>query len=187
AVTAAVIRRAQMRAALQHFARNPYFGLARVIARILATAPRVDRDAAGLLGIGLVSGRIPVGRPFPHIADHVVDAVAVWREGGDRRGALVTVEFQILARKGPLPGVCHLPAAWCELVAPGKLGTVAPAAGGKLPLGFGWQVLPRPFRVSQGVAIGDVNHGMIVETAERAARSVGPPPVGAKLERPPLA
>src|SRR5215472_9720692 len=131
AVTTAVIRRAQMRAALQHFARNPYFGLARVIARILAAAARVDRDAAGLLGIGLVSGRIPVGRPFPDIADHVVDAVAVWRECGDRRGALVTVEFQILARKGTLPGVCHLLAAWCELVAPGELGTVEATAGGK--------------------------------------------------------
>src|SRR5262249_44552255 len=84
-------------------------------------------------------------------------------------------------------GVCHMPAAWCEFVAPGELRAVEPAASGKLPLGFSRQVLARPFRVSQGVVVGDVNDGMIIEPAERAARAVGPAPVGAKLERPPLA
>ena len=49
------------------------------------------------------------------------------------------------------------------------------------------QVFASPFCVSQRVAVGDVNDGMIIEPAERTARSVGPPPVGAKLERPPLA
>ena len=49
AVAAAVIWRAQMRAALQHLTRDPDFGLARVVARILTTAPRIDRNAAGLL------------------------------------------------------------------------------------------------------------------------------------------
>src|SRR6516164_2858768 len=52
AVTAAIIRRAEVRAAFQHFARNPDCGLAGVIARIFGSAARVDRDAAGLVGIG---------------------------------------------------------------------------------------------------------------------------------------
>src|SRR5208282_1860257 len=68
-----------------------------------------------------------------------------------------------------------------------ELGAVEPAAGRELPLRFGRQVLARPFRVSQGVAVGDVNDGMIIEATERAARSVGSPPVGSKFERPPLA
>src|SRR5690349_23126995 len=56
AVTAAVIRRTQVRAALQHLTRNLDFGLAGVVARVLTTAPRILRDAAGRVGIGLVSG-----------------------------------------------------------------------------------------------------------------------------------
>src|ERR1700737_3960076 len=86
-----------------------------------------------------------------------------------------------------LPGICHLLAAGCGLITPGELGAVETAAGGKFPLRFGRQVLARTFRVSQGVAVGDVNDRMIIEPTERTARSVGPPPVGAKLEYPPLA
>src|SRR6516162_2747157 len=186
-VTAAVVRRTQMRAALQHLARNLDFGLAGVVARVLRPAPRVQWDAAVLLGICLVSRRVPVAGPFPHIADHVVDAVTVWRECRDRRGALVPVELQVLARKGALPGVCHRLAAGREFIAPGELLTVEPAARGKFPFRLGRQVLARPFGVCHGVAIRDVNHGMVIEPAERAARTVGPPPVGAKLECPPLA
>src|ERR1700740_2989013 len=68
AVAAAVIRRAQVRAALQHLARNPDFGLAGVVARILTTAPRIDRDAARLVSVGFVAWGGPVAGPFPHIA-----------------------------------------------------------------------------------------------------------------------
>src|SRR5215831_9869148 len=166
AVTAAVVRRALVRTALQHLAWNFDFRLAGVVARLLATAPRIDRNAAGLVGIGLVPSRVPVGGPFPHIADHVVNAVAVRRECSHRRGSLVSVELHILAWKGTLPGVRHLFAAGCEFVAPGELRTVEPATGGKLPLGFGRQVLACPFCVSQRIAVGDVNDGMIIEPAE---------------------
>src|SRR5262249_44766911 len=113
--------------------------------------------------------------------------VAVGWECGRRRGALVAVELQVFARKGPLPSIRHLLAARGEFFAPGELGAVEPAASGKLPLGFGRQILVRPFCVSQSIAVGDVNHWVIIETAERAARPVGSAPVGAKLERPPLA
>src|SRR5215469_17319038 len=56
AIAAAVIRCTQMRSTFQHLARNPDFGLAGVVARLLATAPRIDGNAAGLLSICLVSG-----------------------------------------------------------------------------------------------------------------------------------
>src|SRR5271166_1794819 len=54
-VAAAVIRRAQVRAALEHLSRNHDCGLAGVVARVLTTAERIDRDAAGLMSIGFVS------------------------------------------------------------------------------------------------------------------------------------
>src|SRR5262245_14891565 len=85
AIAAAVIRRAQMRAALDDLAWDPDGGLARVVAALLAPAARVLRDAARLRRVGLVLRGIPVGRPFPDIADHVVKAVSVGRECRDRR------------------------------------------------------------------------------------------------------
>ena len=44
----------------------------------LTAAARVVRDAAGLRGIRLMLWRIPVGRPFPDVADHVVQPVAIF-------------------------------------------------------------------------------------------------------------
>src|SRR6516165_3809318 len=85
AVTSAIVRCAQMRAALQYLPGNSDLGLAGVVACILTAAARVDRDAAGLASVGLVSGRVPVAGPFPDVADHVVEAVTVRRECGDGR------------------------------------------------------------------------------------------------------
>src|SRR5690242_1616378 len=89
AIAAAIIRRAEMRAALQHLARDADLGLAGVIAPLRAPATRVVRNAAGLRGIGLMPGGPPIGGPLPDIAHHVVKAVAVWRKLPHRRGALV--------------------------------------------------------------------------------------------------
>src|SRR5262245_14443897 len=98
-VAAAVVGRAKVRAALDHLAWNPDVGLARVIARTFGPAARILRDATRLRRVGLVLLRKPVGRPFPDIADHVVDAVAVGREGRDRRGTVEAVLAQVLAGK----------------------------------------------------------------------------------------
>jgi hypothetical protein len=81
-----------------------------------------------------------------------------------------------------LPGVRHELAAQRELVAPGELGAIEPAARGELPFGFGRQFFARPLCVSLGIPIGNVNNRMLVEPANRAAWSVGPTPVGAELE-----
>src|SRR6476620_9204278 len=64
-VAAAIIGRAQMRSALEHLARDLDVGRARVVALVFATAARVFRDTAGLRRIGLMLGRVPIGRPFP--------------------------------------------------------------------------------------------------------------------------
>src|SRR6188508_2393617 len=96
AVAAAVVRRAQMRAALDDLAGNPDLRLAGVVAVLLEPAARIFRDAAGLRRIRLVLLRIPVGGPLPDVADHVVHAVAVRRERGHRRGALETIVVVVL-------------------------------------------------------------------------------------------
>src|ERR1700730_18340581 len=124
AVAAAVIRRTEVRAALQHLTRNHDFGLAGVVARFLTTAPRIRWDVAGLVSVGFVSRRVPFAGPFPHVADHVVDAVAVRRECCYRGCAIVSVKLEVLVWKRALPGVCHLLAARREFIAPGELGAV---------------------------------------------------------------
>jgi hypothetical protein len=89
-----------MRTAFQYLARNLDVRLARVVAGFLAAATRILRDAACLGGVGLVSGRVPVDRPFPDIADHVIEAITVLWKRLNRRGALGAVFGEVLERKG---------------------------------------------------------------------------------------
>ena len=130
--------------------------------------------------------RIPIGGPFPDIADHVVQAVAVRRERGDGRCALEAVRAKVLPRKFTLPGVRHMLSARHELIAPGKLGTVEPAARGEFPFGLGRQVLAGPFGVSQRVGERHMHDRMMVEPVDVALRAVGVAPVRALEEGPPF-
>ena len=77
-------------------------------------------------------------------------------------------------------------AAGRELVAPGKLGAVEPAARGELPFGLGRQVLAGPFGVGQRVGERHMHDRMIVEPVDIALRAVGMAPVRALEEGPPL-
>src|SRR5882757_2103127 len=90
-IAAAIVRRAQMRAALDDLAGDTDVRLAGIVAALLASPARVLGNAARLRRIGLMLRRVPVRRPFPDIADHVVQAVAVGRKRRHRRGALKTV------------------------------------------------------------------------------------------------
>src|SRR6476620_12214209 len=117
-VASAVVRRAQMRAAFDDLLWNLDVGRSGVVAAILAPAARVLRNAAGFWGVGLVPRRVPVGRPLPDVADHVVQPVTVRRERGDRGGALEAVRPGVLARKFALPGIGHVAALRRELIAP---------------------------------------------------------------------
>ena len=53
----------------------------------------------------VVIGRVPVSGPLPHVPDHVVEAEAVWREAGDRRGVIVSVLQFVIARPCFLPEI----------------------------------------------------------------------------------
>src|SRR5688572_12774985 len=118
AVTSTVAGSAEVRAALDHHARNPDRRLARIVTLFLPAAARVLGDAASLRRVGRVLRRIPVTRPFPDVADHVAKAVAVRRESADWGRALVGVWREVLVRELALPGVRHLATVRHELVAP---------------------------------------------------------------------
>src|SRR6266852_9886691 len=132
-IAATVVGSAEMRAALKYLARNPDIRLTRVVARGLGPAARVFRNAARLRRIGFMLLRIPIGRPFPDIADHVVQAVAIGRECGDGRSAFEAVCCEILVREITLPGVRHMLAAGKLLVTPGEFRAIKPTARGEFP------------------------------------------------------
>src|SRR5215212_6917860 len=150
-VAAAVVRRAEMRAALDHLSGNLDVRQRGVVAVVLPSAAWIFGDAARFRRVGLVLRRIPVRRPFPDVADHVVDAVAVRRERRHRRSALEAVLTEVLVREFALPDVGHVTAAGREFVAPGKFGTVKPAARRVFPLCLRRQVLVGPLRVGERV------------------------------------
>src|SRR6516164_650686 len=169
-VTPAIIRCAEMRAALNHLARDLALGLARIVAILSARATRIDRHAARMLL--LMSCYIEVRGPLPNIADHIVEAIAIWGVGADRRSLLVAVLKQVLPREFALPRVRHRLAVWLEHVTPGELRAFEPTARGELPFGLSGELFVGPSRVSHCVVIGDVYDGIIVEAFDRAAGPV---------------
>ena len=170
-VAQAVVRRAEVRAALDHLAREAF------------AVPRRWRAARFLV----LGRREPVARPLPDVAAHVVEPVAVRREAADRRGALEAVLLQVLPRELALPGVRHRPAVREVLVAPGEGRPVEAAAGGVLPLGLGRKLLARPGRVGLRVLVGDLHDGMPVAAVDRRARPARLLPERARHVLPPAA
>src|SRR5215469_5758219 len=148
-IAAAVIWRAQVRAAFNDLARNLCRRQAGIVTSLHRAAARIFRNAARLRRVGRVLGGPPVGGPFPHIADHVVDAVAVRRKRHHRRGAVEAILAFIFVRKIALPGIGAMLPTGGELVAPGEFGAVEAAARGEFPFGLGRQILARPFGVSK--------------------------------------
>src|SRR5262249_24330719 len=125
-------------------------------------------------------------RPFPDVADHVAEPVAVRWKCRDRGRAFVAVDRSILMREFALPGVGAMFAVRRELIAPSVFRTVEPAACGELPFGLGGQFLAGPGGIGLRITISDVNYGMIVEPADVTARAIWPTPVCAEFESPPL-
>src|SRR4051794_17282928 len=185
-VPAAVIWGAQVRAALQDFPR--YFNLyrTRIAAFVLATTNRIMCDATCVMRIMLVLRRPPIGRPFPHVAYHVVEAVAVWRECFNRGSALVSRLREILVREDTFPGIRHVLAARGKLVTPRKLRAVQSTARGKLPFGFGRKLFTSPSSISFSIAVSHVHDRTIIHPADRGARPVRTPPIRTEFEFPPL-
>src|SRR6185503_12363737 len=69
--------------------------------------------AVGVVGVG-----IPIGAPFPDVAGHVVEAVAVGGEAGDGGDAGKAVFCIVVLGEIALPEVGHVFAAGGELITP---------------------------------------------------------------------
>src|SRR4029078_8108411 len=98
-VAAAVVPCAKMRSALQNLARNSDLRLTRIVALVFARPTRILRDAALLRRVCGSLWDVPVGRPFPDVADHVVETVAVRWKRLNGRCALVAVVLSILVQE----------------------------------------------------------------------------------------
>src|SRR5215471_12630548 len=96
AITAAIIRRAKVRATLEHLAWNPDLRLAGIVACGLGAAAWIFWNATRFRRVGFVAARPPIGCPFPDVPDHVVGAIAVRRKGGHGRRALIAVGRKVL-------------------------------------------------------------------------------------------
>src|SRR6266571_1951339 len=162
AVAAAVVRRAQMRAAFGDLARNFNLRLAGVVAAILFAAAWILRNAARLRRVSFMLGGPPIGGPLPDIADHVVDAVAVGRKRHHRRGTIETIFAAVFVREISLPGIGAMLSAGRKIIAPSEFGAIEAAARGELPFRFSRQIFARPFCVGECVGERDVYYRMIV-------------------------
>src|SRR4029078_4158196 len=108
AVADAVVLRAKMRTALQHLTRDLDLGVPRIEALRHGAATRIARNAAGLRRIaGLMTWPIPVVRPLPHVADHIINPIPIGRVDADGRRSLPTIDQSILMRELTLPEVGH--------------------------------------------------------------------------------
>src|SRR4051794_6721915 len=89
-------------------------------------------------------------------------------------------------RKGTLPRIGHMTAARRQLLTPGELSLIKPAASRVLPLGLGGQLLAGPSSVGFSVSIGDLHDRMIVYATNRTVLAIGLSPTGSELELPPI-
>src|SRR5262249_3217621 len=129
---------------------------------------------------------IPVARPLPHVATHVVQPEAVGRKRRHRRCAYVAIFPCIAGGKPSFENVRHIAATRLELVPPGVTLPVEPPTRGPFIFGLGRQPLADPARVGLGVLISHLNYRVIGATAEVAAGSFGVTPVCSWYPAPPF-
>src|SRR5437016_5952345 len=79
----------------------------------------IHRDSACFGQCLVVIRPIPIATPFPNVAGHVVEAVAVRWEVSHRRKASITIFTGILDRELSLPSIRHPFSAGTKFVAPG--------------------------------------------------------------------
>src|SRR6202008_1503134 len=116
----------------------------------------------------------PVARPFPDVAGHVEQAIAVGRETADGGGAAVSGlrsprEITVPVVGEPLTGPLRR-------VAPGVRRRDETAPSRHLPLRLAGHREPRPRRVRLRVLVRDVYDRVVGSFADRRMRTSGAPP-----------
>jgi hypothetical protein len=124
-------------------------------------------------------GSIPVAAPLPEIASHVVQTVAIWREGADGGSTNKAIFSTVFDRKYSLPGIRHVFSVRSKLVAPDKPLTLKAAASCVFPFRLAREPFAGPLRIGDGVVPGDLYDRMILPSFDRACRTFGMPPVRA--------
>src|SRR6266571_6920257 len=107
AITQAVIRRAEEGPTFEHLSWDTDLRLCRINTLLFCPPSRIERDAACRGRVCWMMLLVPVRRPFPHIARHVIQTIAIGREGAHGRRPLKAIGEQVLPGKLSLPGVGH--------------------------------------------------------------------------------
>ena len=115
----------------------------------------VDRGAAEVVR------RVPVIAPFPDIAGHVVETIAVGGELLYRTVAAEAVQNAVLVGEGALPEVGLVDPAWDELLPQGVASPFESAAGSVLELRLCGRPGALPVAVGIGVLSMEVHNGVI--------------------------
>src|SRR5262249_26775305 len=163
-VAQAVVGRAEVGTALYHAASDMRARLARRATGFFAALGRLGKRTR---------------RPLPDVAEHVVEAIPVGGKGIDGRGALVSIELEVLPRESALPGIGHRPPVGGERFPPRVGRALEAAAGREFPFGFDRQLLSSPGRVGTRIFVSDVHDGMVIATGDAAVGTLGMSPIGA--------
>src|SRR6266516_5431332 len=107
AITQAVIGRAEEGPTFEHLSWDADLRLCRINTLLSCPPSRINRDAARPDRVCWMMLLVPVRRPFPHIASHVIQPIAIGWEGTHGRRPLIAIGEQVLAGKLSLPGVGH--------------------------------------------------------------------------------
>src|SRR5262249_10492646 len=135
-------------------------------------AGRIVTDAvARALGEGV--GTVPVGRPLPHVAGHVVEPVAVGREGPDRRRAREAIVRGLVIREVSRERFRRVAPAWTEVVTPRVALPFQSPARAVLPFRLRGQALARPLRVRFRVVPRHLDDRVVLASAEVTAGTLG--------------
>src|SRR5208282_2350781 len=105
--------------------------LRQVEARLPHATARVLGYTTGARRFPRMPGAVPVGGPFPNIAGHVVESIAIGRKVTDRRRAFPPVGAQVLPRELATPEIGHLTPLGRQLVAPHEFRTIEATARGE--------------------------------------------------------
>src|SRR6266480_3286569 len=187
AIPQAVIRRAEEGPAFEHFSWDAELRLCRINTLLSCPPSRIDRDAACPGRVFWMMLLVPVRRPFPHIASHVIQTITIRREGAHGRRPLIAISHQVLPGKFSLPGVGHHLATRSEFIPPGIHGTLYSPACSTFPLRLGRQLFACPCRIRQDIFIGDMHHRMVSPPFQGTPWPPRILPVGSRHVYPPVA
>lgn len=172
-------------------------GTVNVAAKIRAAAHHFLLDARfhGVFAVGwtgwveggtlsVIIGTIPIRTPFPDVAGHIVESVAIGRKGADRGDAFVAVRGVIFVGKFTLPNV-RLPVIGFHSFAPHEGLAIKAAAGGVFPFRFRGETFAGPFGVGGGIFPTNMDDRKFLFAFDGGSGALGLAPVRALAVFPP--